>query len=71
MLCNYWLSLACLRLGERELGVRLFEQTRAVCGPSGLYAEEFDVTERQLRGNLPQSFLHALLIETAAAQAAG
>ena len=29
--------------------------------------EEYDVAQRQLRGNLPQSFVHALLIETAAA----
>lgn len=26
-----------------------------------LFAEEFDVRRRQLRGNLPQAFVHALL----------
>ena len=30
-----------------------------------LYAEEYDVTERQLRGNLPQAFVHALMLECA------
>jgi hypothetical protein len=32
-------------------------------GPPGLLTEEFDVTQRQLRGNLPQAFVHALLLE--------
>lgn len=35
------------------------------CGPAGLLAEEYDVTQRQLRGNLPQAFVHALLLECA------
>jgi GH15 family glucan-1,4-alpha-glucosidase len=26
-------------------------------------AEEFDVEQRQLRGNLPQAFVHATLLE--------
>ena len=29
------------------------------------FTEEFDVVQRQLRGNLPQAFVHALLLETA------
>jgi GH15 family glucan-1,4-alpha-glucosidase len=29
------------------------------CGPPGLLSEEYDVTQRQLRGNLPQAFVHA------------
>jgi hypothetical protein len=28
----------------------------------------FDVTQRPLRGNLPQAFVHALLLESAIAQ---
>jgi GH15 family glucan-1,4-alpha-glucosidase len=31
-----------------------------------LLTEEYDVIERQLRGNLPQAFVHALLLESAA-----
>jgi alpha,alpha-trehalase len=34
--------------------------------PGRLFAEEYDVTQRQLRGNLPQAFVHALLLECAA-----
>ena len=44
---------------------RWFERNRGALGPPGLFAEEFDVVQRQLRGNLPQAFVHALLIETA------
>jgi GH15 family glucan-1,4-alpha-glucosidase len=30
-----------------------------------LFSEEYDTTQRQLRGNLPQAFVHALMLETA------
>ncbi|MFV5996071.1 hypothetical protein ACNPQM_27550 [Streptomyces sp. NPDC056231] len=33
---------------------------------SGPQAEEFDVAQRQLRGNLPQAFVHALMLEAVA-----
>ncbi|MFD0786999.1 glycoside hydrolase family 15 protein, partial [Micromonospora azadirachtae] len=46
---------------------RWFERNRAACGPPGLYTEEYDVGQRQLRGNLPQAFVHALMLETALA----
>jgi alpha,alpha-trehalase len=45
--------------------LRWFERNRGSLGPPGLFAEEYDVVERQLRGNLPQAFVHALLLETA------
>jgi hypothetical protein len=68
LLCSHWLTLACLRMGRRERAIRVFERARASCGPAGLYTEEFDVGQRQARGNLPQSFVHALLIAAALAQ---
>ena len=37
----------------------------AACGPPGLFTEEFDVVQRQLRSNLPQAFVHALMLECA------
>jgi alpha,alpha-trehalase len=46
--------------------LRWFERDRAACGPAGLLAEEYDVAQRQMRGNLPQAFVHALLLECAA-----
>ncbi|GLZ54088.1 hypothetical protein Acsp07_37050 [Actinomycetospora sp. NBRC 106378] len=35
-------------------------------GARSSLTEDFDVTERQPRGNLPQAFVHALLLECAA-----
>jgi hypothetical protein len=65
-LCGFVLSLAYLQRGERDKAVAWFERNRASCGPPGLLTEEFDVGERQLRGNIPQAFVHAMLLECAA-----
>lgn len=65
LVCNFWMALAYLGAGEARRGAQWFERTRASCGGSGLFSEEYDVGQRQLRGNLPQAFVHALLIETA------
>jgi GH15 family glucan-1,4-alpha-glucosidase len=64
-LCGFALALAFLQEGRREEAVAWFERNRASCGPPGLLTEEFDVGERQLRGNVPQAFVHAMLLETA------
>ena len=53
------------RLGDRPAAYRWFERNRAAYGPSALYAEESNVAQRQLRGNLPQVFVHVLLLESA------
>jgi GH15 family glucan-1,4-alpha-glucosidase len=66
LLCGFLLALALDQQGDAVAAARWFERTRAACGPPGLLAEEFDVGQRQLRGNLPQAFVHALLLETAA-----
>jgi alpha,alpha-trehalase len=58
------MALAADADGERAEAMRWFERARASCGPPGLYAEEYDVRQRQLRGNLPQAFVHALLLES-------
>ncbi len=68
LLCGFMVSLAHWQRGERTQGARWFERTRAACGPPGLFSEEYDVSQRQLRGNLPQAFVHALLLETALRQ---
>ncbi|MFZ0664149.1 MAG: glycoside hydrolase family 15 protein [Acidimicrobiales bacterium] len=68
LICNFWLALACLDDDEKIEGMRWFERARSSAGSPGLLAEEFDVVQHQLRGNLPQAFVHALLIECAAAQ---
>ncbi|MFF3113385.1 glycoside hydrolase family 15 protein [Kitasatospora sp. NPDC057904] len=66
LLCGFVMALAEHQQHNDIEAVRWFERNRAACGPAGLYAEEFDVAQRQLRGNLPQSFVHALLLESAA-----
>lgn len=65
LLCGFQMALALHQQGERVEAVRWFERNRAACGPPGLFTEEFDVVQRQLRGNLPQAFVHALLLESA------
>jgi hypothetical protein len=66
LLCSFILSLALLQQENQVEAARFFERTRAACGPPGLFTEEFDVAQRQMRGNLPQAFVHAMLLESAA-----
>ncbi|MEH0416943.1 glycoside hydrolase family 15 protein [Streptomyces sp. B21-083] len=70
LLCGFVMALAEHQQGDAVAAHRWFERNRGACGASGLYAEEFDIAQRQLRGNLPQAFVHALLLETAARLAA-
>jgi hypothetical protein len=66
LLCGFWMALAHHQQGEHVAAAHWFERNRAACGPPGLLSEEFDVAQRQMRGNLPQAFVHALLLECAA-----
>jgi len=65
LLSGFQLVLATHQQGDQALALRLFERNRGALGPPGLFTEEFDVRRRQLRGNLPQAFVHGLLIEAA------
>lgn len=66
LLCGFVMALATHQQGRLVDATGWFERTRAACGPPVLYSEEFDVAEHQLRGNLPQAFVHALLLECSA-----
>ncbi|WP_375540803.1 glycoside hydrolase family 15 protein [Streptomyces sp. TRM64462] len=66
LLCGFATALAEYQQGRTVAAYRWFERNRAACGPAGLYAEEYDVTQRQMRGNLPQAFVHAIMLECAA-----
>ncbi|MGW6502332.1 glycoside hydrolase family 15 protein [Nonomuraea angiospora] len=66
LLCGFLVALATHQQGDVPAALRWFERNRAACGPAGLLSEEYDVTQRRLRGNLPQAFVHALLLECAA-----
>jgi len=65
LLCGFQMALALHQQGEDAEAFRWFERNRAATGSPGLLTEEFDVVQRQLRGNLPQAFVHAMLLETA------
>ena len=65
LLCGFQIALASHQQGETGHAMRWFERNRAASGAPGLFTEEYDVVQRQLRGNLPQAFVHALLLETA------
>jgi GH15 family glucan-1,4-alpha-glucosidase len=66
LLCGFAMALALDSVGRHREAAHWFERNRSACGTPGLLAEEFDVRQRQLRGNLPQAFVHALLLECAA-----
>jgi GH15 family glucan-1,4-alpha-glucosidase len=68
LICNFWMALAQLGAGSLVESARWFERGRSAMSTTGLFSEEFDTAQHQLRGNLPQAFVHAGLIEAAAAQ---
>lgn len=64
-LCGFLMALADHQQGNELTAVRWFERNRAACGPPGLFTEEYDIGQRQLRGNFPQAFVHAVFFESA------
>jgi alpha,alpha-trehalase len=66
VLCGFLMALALHQQGREREALGWFERNHAACGPPALLTEEFDVIQRQLRGNIPQAFVHALLLESAA-----
>ena len=66
LLCGFWMAQVAQVCGDGAAAARWFERNRAACGPAALYTEEYDVHQRQLRGNLPQAFVHAGMLECAA-----
>jgi len=65
LLCGFAMALTEHQLGHEVEAARWFERNRAACGTPGLLTEEYDVNQRQVRGNAPQAFVHALLLEAA------
>jgi GH15 family glucan-1,4-alpha-glucosidase len=65
LLCGFLVALSLHQQGRETEARAWYERTRAACGPPQLLSEEYDAVEHQLRGNLPQAFVHALAIETA------
>jgi GH15 family glucan-1,4-alpha-glucosidase len=65
LLCGFLVALSLQQQGNDVAARAWFERTRAACGPPQLFSEEYDVSQHQMRGNLPQAFVHALMLETA------
>jgi alpha,alpha-trehalase len=65
LLCGFWMALVEHACGNPVAAAHWFERNRSACGPAALYTEEYDVHQRQLRGNLPQAFVHAGMLECA------
>jgi alpha,alpha-trehalase len=66
LLCGFGTALALHQQRRSTEAVAWFERTRAACGPPQLFSEEYDAHQHQMRGNLPQAFVHALMIESSA-----
>ena len=66
LLCGFFVALALHAHGDDVEARAWFERTRAATGPPELFSEEYDSRQHQMRGNLPQAFVHALMVETAA-----
>jgi GH15 family glucan-1,4-alpha-glucosidase len=64
LLCGFLMALAAQQQGQSIEAYRYFERNRSGCGTPGLFSEEYDIRQRQLRGNMPQAFVHALLFES-------
>lgn len=64
LVCGFHMALALHQQGQETRAARWFERNRSACGSPGLFTEEFDIVQRQLRGNLPQAFVHGLMFET-------
>ena len=65
LLCGFLTALALHQQDQPVEARAWFERTLGSTGPARLFSEEYDVTQRQMRGNLPQAFVHALEIEAA------
>lgn len=63
LLCGFAMAMVARQQGDHVEAARFFERNRTACGPPGILAEEYDITERQMRGNLPQAFVHAAVFE--------
>jgi hypothetical protein len=63
LLCGFWMALVEHALGNPVAAAHWFERNRSATGPAALYTEEYDVHQQQQRGNLPQAFVHAAMLE--------
>lgn len=63
--CNLWLVQNYAMIGRMEEATALFERLLGLANDVGLLSEEYDVVRQRLVGNFPQTFSHAVLVNTA------
>ncbi len=65
LLCGFLVALTHHALGQPVDARSWYETTRAATGPDSCSARSTTAIQHQMRGNLPQAFVHALHLETA------
>lgn len=65
LLCGFDMAMVLQQQCHEVEAMHWFERNRAACATTGLFTEEYDVEQRQLRGNFPQAFVHAAMLEAA------
>ena len=63
LLCGFLVALTHHRLGNHVEARSWYDTTRSATGAAQLFSEEYDAVQHQMRGNLPQAFVHALHLE--------
>jgi trehalose-phosphatase len=64
-LCASWLVEAYLIAGRTDDALELFHQMEALCGPTGLLSEQYDLRQERALGNFPQAYSHLGIINNA------
>ena len=65
LMCSFWMVDALAHLGEVTDAERRFERLLCYASPTGLFAEEVDLTTGEMLGNYPQAFTHLSLVGAA------
>ncbi len=63
--CTFWLADCYALMGELKKAREVFDRVAGLCNDVGLFAEEYDPSEKRFVGNFPQAFSHVGLINTA------
>ena len=64
-ICTFWFINSLYKIGEKEKGLKMFDQLLSYSNHLGLFSEDLDFETKRLLGNFPQAYSHLALIETA------